>query len=345
MNVVVDGLPVRGGSLAVSAENLLRGWHELDSGDEIHLLLGPDARIDVPPGFHVQHVDLGAANPASRLWHQSVAIRKVCVDVGADVMLGMLPSTAVGPLPCPRVIIAHDLRHELRKHQFSRRFRIIRGVSYGIGFRQADGIACISSGTRDDLLASRKWLDPDRVRVALWGADHVASWSKAPERGDYAIAFGQYGVKLPLTIVGLRPARLDTARALVEKWDLGDAVTLQGWLPDEEFQAAFSAARLVVFPSDFEGFGMPALEAMRLGIPLVITPERTLLQVTGGFATVTTGWGADEIADAVEATLPQLNQPPNSAAVDWAATFTWRRAAEQVRGLLADIVRASGRLS
>ncbi len=97
---------------------------------------------------------------------------------------------------------------------------------------------------------------------------------------------------LPLVVVGLpADARAATEASVLER-GLGDVVTVRPWLSTEEFQRTFTSASLVVFPSDFEGFGLPALEAMRLGIPVVVTPDTALLEVTGDMATVMDGWDA-----------------------------------------------------
>ena len=62
-------------------------------------------------------------------------VPELCRRLGVDAMLGVTPATTIGPLPCPRVIISLDVRHEMRPHQFSYRTRVLRGVSYRIGYR------------------------------------------------------------------------------------------------------------------------------------------------------------------------------------------------------------------
>ncbi len=58
---------------------------------------------------------------------------------------------------------------------------------------------------------------------------------------------------------------------------------------------------MIVFPSDFEGFGLPVAEGMRLGKAVVIGPERATTEVAGGHAFVMADWTADALADAVRA--------------------------------------------
>jgi glycosyltransferase involved in cell wall biosynthesis len=128
----------------------------------------------------------------------------------------------------------------------------------------------------------------------------------------------------------------------VARRGLGDDVELLPWLSEEEFRTCFASAGLIVFPSDFEGFGLPAAEAMRLGIPLVVTPEPALLEVTGGHAVVSAGWTAGALAEAVLAasgtTAAEL-----TAARERATLFTWQRTAEHARTALVEAIRARRR--
>ncbi len=149
----------------------------------------------------------------------------------------------------------------------------------------------------------------------------------------WALLRGQ-GDVLPLVVVGLPADARDATAAAVRRRGLDEVVTLQPWLSTEDFQRTFTSASLVVFPSDFEGFGLPALEAMRLGIPVVVTPDAALLEVTGGHATVMDGWDAAALAAAVPVARAQSDEEL-SAGVEHAAGFTWERTASVVRSTLA----------
>ena len=362
MRVIIDGLPTNAGSsLAVIVEHLLEGWVELGTDDELHVVLTPAAGIAVPPQVNVHQVQPGRWPGLTRQRAQNLLVPRLCRRLDADVMLGVLPTTTVTPLPCPRVVIAYDLRHELLPHQYSRKTRLLRKVSYGLGWRQADAIASISERTRQDLYASRPWLRDRPVRIAPLGSDHVASWDVGGTEGGDAIAFGQYGNKnvdmvidawailrdrgeaMPLKLIGMPDDSRSTAQAHIDRLGLEEIVTCVGWLFGDDLRACFASAGLFVFPSDFEGFGIPAVEAMRLHIPLVITPERALLEVTGGHATVMDGWSPTYLADAVAAARGG-RRTDLDAACAWAEEFTWSRMATAVRATLDEAisVRRSG---
>jgi glycosyltransferase involved in cell wall biosynthesis len=342
VRVVVNAVPAAGTSLGVVTENLVTSW---DRDDDLHVVLRSGVELDLPDHVTV-HTLAG-----SRLLAMDVRVPSLCRKIRADAMLGMTPATTMAPLPCPRGILVHDLRHELRPDQFTARIRLRRWASYPIGYRQADVIVCNSHRTRDDLLAAHPSLRGRRVVVAQLGADHVLTWPHREEGPGYALAFGQFGNKnvdlvldawtilssrggaMPLVVVGVPGSARDALRAGVHDRGLGALVSVRPWLSDLEFRRQFASAAVVVFPSDYEGFGLPAVEAMRLGIPVVVTPDPALLEVTGGLATVMGGWDASSLAQAVPRARATSAEDLERGR-DHAAGFTWRRMAAEVREAL-----------
>jgi glycosyltransferase involved in cell wall biosynthesis len=350
VRVVVNAVAVRGTSLGVMTENLLKGWLALEPTDDLHVVADADAGMDLPAAVSVHDA------ASSRITAMERQVPALCRELRADAMLGVTPATTMAPLPCIRGVIALDLRHEQLPDQFGRKELWLRKISYAIGYQEADAIACISHRIRDDLVAGHPFLARRRVVAALLGSDHVLDWP-APVPGDaYALAFGQWGNKnadlvldtwallasrgagtLPLVVVGVPDQARAALEAQADALGLRGLVTIRSWLTRREFQQTFSSASLVVFPSDYEGFGLPPVEAMRLGIPVVVTPERTLLEVTAGLATVTDGWDAPALADAVDRARATSPEDLDKAQCH-AATYTWRATAEVVRHALADAI-------
>jgi glycosyltransferase involved in cell wall biosynthesis len=110
------------------------------------------------------------------------------------------------------------------------------------------------------------------------------------------------------------------------------------YLPQADFDEIRGHASVVVFPSDYEGFGLPVLEAMRSGVPVVITADRALLEVAGGHAVVAEAWTPQELSRAVERAL-SVSDCSVAAAQAYASRFTWREAARQTRDVLAAAAR------
>jgi glycosyltransferase involved in cell wall biosynthesis len=358
VRVVIEAIPaVRFGGYVVGLEGLLRGWDRLDTDDEVHLLLAEGVELDIPDWVQIHRFQVGRPAVVSRAIVQSRAARRVCREADADVMLGLLPTTAIAPVGCPKVITVYDLRHELVPEQFSRGRRLLRKLSYGIGYRQAAGIICMSGRTRNDLLRSRPWLNSKSVFAVLWAADHVDGWPRLdPASGEqpYALAFGHFpnkavdrvidaweilrerGEARPLILVGLPGSARERVSERIHEAGLDGVVTPCPWLDNDEFHARFASAGLVVFPSDFEGFGLPAVEAMRLGVPLVISADEALMEVTGGNATVVAETDPASLADAVSAAwaTPSADIERARSYVD---RYSWERMARETRAALAQI--------
>jgi glycosyltransferase involved in cell wall biosynthesis len=360
MKIVVDGLGGAPGSSGyVILEHMLNAWGNLEV-DDLHVLLHPDSTMSLPDSVIQEPVRWGRNIQASRVRAQTFLIPRLCRRLGADAMLGFTPSTSMAPLPCVRAIIAYDMRHDLLPHQFPFKVRWAKKISYGVGWRQADAIACITERTRNDLLGPRPWLRDHLVGIAPLGSDHVASWTVTPSAEPYALAFGQYGNKnvgmvldawailrdrgtaMPLKLLGMPESERAKAEAQIARLRLGDLVTSVGWLFGDDLRQCFGGAGLFVFPSEFEGFGIPAVEAMRLRIPLVVSPEAALMEVTDGRATVMSDFGPAPLAEAVEKAMTSTPVELD-AARERAMEFTWTRMANSLRGLIAQAIARRGR--
>jgi glycosyltransferase involved in cell wall biosynthesis len=276
-------------------------------------------------------------------------------DERIDVVLATLPSTGMRHPGAPLAVVVHDLRHELRPAQFSRGRRLLRRVSYDRAYALADLIVSVSQRTLDDLHRLHPATAATPSVVVHHGADHVLTWGGAAGTGP-AVAFAHHTNKNPdlviagwadatsrgepmprLTLLGAGSDR-ERLAALAADRGVGHLVEPVPYLPDQELRGVFGNAAMVVLPSDLEGFGLPIVEGMLLGIPVVIGPDPAALEVAGGHAAVMDGWTPRALADAV-AEAGRFDADRLVAARAHAAAFTWRRSAEQTRSALASISR------
>jgi glycosyltransferase involved in cell wall biosynthesis len=253
---------------------------------------------------------------------------------------------------CRHGVVLTDLRHEILPEQFSAGRRLARRLSYGVSFRQADAIFCISGRTRDDLVARHPETGP-RAIVAALGADHVDDWpARSAGEAPYAVAFGRFANKnadavleawaefcradaaWTLRLVGMSEDDRIRAGERIAALGIADRVVLMPWLSDEQFAQSFVSASLIVFPSEFEGFGLPAVEAMRLGIPLVVSADPALREVTGGHAVIATDLSPRGLAASMRQAVARSAEEL-AAAQAWAERFSWEGMARVVREALA----------
>lgn len=352
MHVVFDAFAVRPGSAAITMQNLLHGWSELDNGDRISVLSEGKPDFELPAGARVETVTPPVGGKLGGLWLRSFGVRQAAKRLGADGLVSGVTASGFLGAPCPRGAILYDLRHELRPHQFSRAKVLARRLSYGFTFRTADHIFCISNRTAGDLTRNRRWAE-DKTVVARYGSDHADPWRKAAARSDkrYALAFGHFqnknvdavldawavfaesNVDITLRLVGMGKADREAATKRVSELGIADRVELMGWLDDDEFVEVFAGAGLILFPSDFEGFGLPAIEALRLEIPLVVSSDPALLEVTGGHAAVAHDVQPATIKKAIDEALSYT--PEHLAAGrEHTEDFKWRFMAQSIRDAL-----------
>lgn len=351
MHVVFDAFAVRAGSAAITLTNLLNGWVEHAPGDRITVLASGTPEFSVPAGVRVEVVGAPVSGPLGSLWLRSVGVRRGARRLAADALVSGVTASGFVGAPCPRGVIVYDLRHELRPHQFSRSRRVVRRLSYALSFRGADGLYCISERTRDDLVRNRPRLRAKAV-VARYGADHADTWPVPKQAArPYALAFGQFANKnvdrvldawaafcrddaeMDLRLVGMGRADRAAATERVARLGIADRVDLMPWLDDDAFLECFTGASLIVFPSDFEGFGLPAVEALRLRLPLVVSGDVALAEVTGGHAAVATDLAPEPLAAAMRRALAST-EAEREAGRAYTERFAWRFMAAAIRGHL-----------
>ena len=158
-----------------------------------------------------------------------------------------------------------------------------------------------------------------------------------------AVARLPQGTRRPLTVVGVgRPRRTAAAADPAKKAEalgLRPRVRLLGDVSAEDLVALYSGALAFVYPSHYEGFGMPVLEAMACGCPVITADRSSLPEVAGGAALLVDPSRPDELARAMAVLATDDKERARLAAAGSAraAGFTWRRTAE---GMLAAFEQA-----
>ena len=111
----------------------------------------------------------------------------------------------------------------------------------------------------------------------------------------------QEGVDHDLVLMGVKHRRyFQMVRNTVKRLDLEDKVVFTGWVPEEEKAAVYSGADLLVYPSLLEGFGLPVVEAMRLGVPVACSDVPSLQEAAGDAARFFNPHSVEEIAAAIK---------------------------------------------
>ena len=346
------------GGTAVAAVGLARALHARPDVD----VTGITARHRTGPP---DHLDAGVPTVASRLpravlyesWHR---LHRPVVDrlVGHPDLVhatgGAVPATDL-----PLVATIHDLAW--RRHPEVATLRGHRMFEAWLSdARRADRVVCPSEATRRDLLEAG--FPEHQVVVVPLGADPVSADPELAARlrarhgldGPVALwvgtveprknlpvlarALASLGLDGPtLVVVGPTGWREDLSAAVAP---LGDRVVVTGPVDEAVKHAWFDAADVFCFPSLLEGFGLPVLEAMGHGTPVVTSAGTATAEVVGDAGLTVDSADVDGLADAMRRVIedPDLAARLGDAGRLRAATMTWDATAEATVRLYGEIL-------
>jgi glycosyltransferase involved in cell wall biosynthesis len=265
--------------------------------------------------------------------------------------------------PVPVVVTIHDLAFEHLPQTFTRRGSLQMKLTVRSAAKKAARIATVSEYSRQDLLRTYK-LPPEKVVVTYNGVE--SRFSPQPNsadeagrirrrfgiKGDYILAVGSLQprkniVRLiraysrlrseeekfehQLVIVGRQLWLADEIFAEVRKQKWAEDVILTGYVADEDLPALYRSAAAFVYPSIFEGFGLPPLEAMACGTPVVAGNTSSLPEVVGDAAVLIDPYDEQKIANALLRIVNDelLRLKLRKQGIEQVKKFTWRAAAEK----------------
>ncbi len=275
-------------------------------------------------------------------------------------------------LPCPTVVTCHDLGilHVPDKYDAIHRFYNLRVLPKLL--RRQTHILTVSETSKEDIV-SYTGLPETQVSVTLNGVDHE---TYQPGDGDAARALvaKNYGVETPyilyiaridhpgknhirlieafaalkartdlphtLVLAGSDWSRAEEVHAVAESCACADAIVFTGFAPSEDLPALYQGADLFAFPSLFEGFGIPVVEAMNCGIPVACADISCLPEIAGDAAVLFDPYDTAAMADALEQALTDttLREQCIARGKARAQMYNWEDTVKQT----VDIIRNVG---
>jgi glycosyltransferase involved in cell wall biosynthesis len=345
-----------------------------------HLLaeLGRDARghtydVFVPRapetnGFGILRFHPSGAHtlrPPLRIAWEQTALPRQLASLKPDVMHGLayaVPAAWTGP----SVVTIYDLSFLRFPRAFNTANRIYLTAVTRATARRATRILTISEHTRRDIVrllsvpeqrvdvtypaAEKRFqllppaeVEAFRITRGLPRAFVFALGTLEPRKNLVGLlrAYARLrSPRPPLYVAGGSGWRFSPIFDTVQELELQDDVQFVGFVPEDELPLWYNAARLFAFPSLYEGFGLPVLEAMACGTPVITSTAASLPEVAGQAAVLVSPQDTDQLAREMERVLndPQLRTEMRAAGRIQASRFSWRRMTDQTVASYAQAV-------
>jgi glycosyltransferase involved in cell wall biosynthesis len=237
----------------------------------------------------------------------------------------------------PVVATVHDVAVLRHPKAFPAWHRHTGRLALHQAVRSADAIVAVSAFTRDEL-TELLGVSADRVRVVGNGVDPVFTAAGPAASGDYVLAVGTLEPRknLARAVDAARLAGVELRVVGAPGWG---GVNVPGWvgrIDDADLAALYRGARCLVFPSLYEGFGIPILEAMACGTPVVTSRGGATEEVAGGAAVLVDPHDAEAIAAGI-AEAERRRDELRRLGLERARAFTWERTADLVENLWREL--------
>jgi glycosyltransferase involved in cell wall biosynthesis len=354
------------GGTETYAVSLIRALAARDARHEFTLFLNAesaDLLAGLPGNFRRVVCGVRAVRRASRYAYEQAVLPARALAAGTDLLHSL---GYVGPLaaPCPHVVTIHDLNFVGHAEAMPAGKRRVLRAFVEATARRARHVITVSDFSRRELERHLGWA-PAAERITV--THEAGRPSAAPSRaavadvrarygidGPYVVAFGSSSPhkNLPRLVQAFRDgaARLPHALVLVGHLPadaaLGAAagsarVIATGYVPDADVMPLLGGADLFAFPSLYEGFGLPLLDAQRCGVPVVCSDAGALPEIAGDGALRFDPRSVESIAHAIRRALADdgVRDRLRRAGLSNAARFTWDRTARETLAVYERVAR------
>ncbi|MCJ7668150.1 MAG: glycosyltransferase family 4 protein, partial [Anaerolineae bacterium] len=153
-------------------------------------------------------------------------------------------------------------------------------------------------------------------------------------------AFAEVKTERKLVLAGKEDPRYSEAHEVTKQLGLQDRVVFLGQVSEDDLPALYSGAALFVFPSLYEGFGLPLLEAMACGVPAISSSTSSLPEIAGQAAVMVDPLDLSQLARALERVLgdSNLRASMREEGLKQAARFSWERTAKETLAVYRQVL-------
>lgn len=316
--------------------------------------MGVDFHVAIPqeidPGYKFTFKTVKCGSLNTHMWEQ-ISLPRYLKSIGSPLLISF---TGCGPLNYDNQIMTiHDVSHERYPQWFSKNYyRFYHFMMPRIG-RKAHAVLTVSEFSKDEIVDTLG-LDKDKIHVIHSNVpfhnkpskDEILNFRHNPDAERYIIAVSSMDPRknfvrlveafdkiedksVKLYIIGMSFKAFNTPD--LQKL-INERVHLPGYIPDEALQAMYQNALLSVYPSLYEGFGLPPLESMTYGCPAINSSIPALREVSEDAALYVDPYDVEDMTIKINQLLEDesLRQALRLKGLEQIKKYSWDKSAKQV---------------
>jgi glycosyltransferase involved in cell wall biosynthesis len=363
-------LPGKVGGSETYIRSLVRSLLEIDRDNTYVIFINKESKgifLQTDPRVKIILCPIEATNrPIRILWEQFILpfqVRRHKVDV-------LLSAGMTSPFFCPvtSILVIYDLQHINQPRNFPRLYLFFLKTIIYLSAITSDGIITISAHVKRDTIKHYA-IQPEKIMVGYLavdqdlffpiGSEDIGSLRTRYELPEHYILYAAAllphknherllhafkaihdnmpGVSLVLT--GAWETGYDKIMRMISELGLQNSVIMLGWLPFDDIPAVYRGAQLFIYPTLHEGFGLPILEAMASGVPVVCSKIEPLIEVAGDAALFVDPYDHRDIAKGLSLALHdgEIRTKLIQKGLHRARNFTWEATAQSTLLFLKSI--------
>ncbi len=335
--------------------NLIKGLSQIDFINSYTII--------VDKLYHKNKLKLNSNFEISRIWPANSFFR---IPFSMPIKslqnkLDLLHVTYVAPplSPCPFVVSVHDISFKLFPETFLPRDRIMLSILVPFTMRRAKKIITLSNASKKDII-DQFGISENKIEVIYLAAseifqtdfsiktdDKICSFTDKP----YILAVGNIQPRknlrrlleayvkfskaedfdLDLLLVGPQKWASKELESFIDKANLSNRIHLTGYVPENDLLKLYRYAKVFVYPSLYEGFGLPVIEAMSCNTPVVASNIPVMKEIADGAAVLIDPYNSDDIASGIRKIIsnPAFADDLRKRGLKRASNFSWLETAKQ----------------
>ncbi len=353
------------GGIKVYTINLIEQFLKLDEEDEFLFIYNNKKFLGSYANYpHVKEIAVEA--PSKLIWDQ-IVIPRIIKKEKADLVFNPKLSIPIFT-KARKVLMIHGAEQFAVKSAFKWYDRIYVQIMMPLYARAADKVLTTTRLGIEDLSkylhlpkekfifvhegvherfrvlsnpelqrVKEKYNLPDRFIFFIGGLTPLKNFRRVVEAFDLL----NESINVKLVVVGFKRFKFEKAMKVAQRPEEKDKIIFPGFVPDEDLPAFYNLAELLIFPSLYEGFGLPVLEAFACGCPVVTTKTGCTKEVTGDAALLADPYNANDIAEKMKKILlePSVKKELVQKGFERVKNFSWEKTAKCTLKLFKELVQ------